>query len=89
MNKIILIFYVAVGNMSESNIPEYLNKTADALSESHSENGILAYYIPVRDEKHSRVECINPVHCTQDEYKKILRHLNDSQRKVMNFINGV
>lgn len=81
MDKLILVYYVNVGNLDKSEVPEFMGKFIKYVKDDN----IIQYHIPVRGEK-SRIECINPKLINKDEFKKVQEILDSCKLKVENFL---
>jgi len=76
--KLILIHYIDVGNISYKDVEGHLLKIRDQMSSPKDEH--ISYFIPVRDSD-SRVECINPKLVDKDEYKIHLKRLKKAEKR--------
>lgn len=65
-DKLFLVLYLNVGNINIVDVPAYVENTAKALKMDES---VMTLIVPVREE--SRVECINPVLLTDEQYKDV------------------
>ena len=77
MEKLILVHYVNVGNMSMSDWAVYKQSMMDALPK---DDGIINYIIPIRGE--TKVECLNPRLVSEEEYAKAAEVLKRNQKIV-------
>lgn len=77
MNKnkrLILVFYIDVSRIDRSDIPIFMDEVATNLSKK--DDGTDKYFIPIY-EGDSRVECINPVMVSEEEYVKVRQKLDE------------
>ena len=77
MKKIILIHYLNVGNMAMADYAVYKDNYFKALPKS---DDVINYIVPIRGE--TKVECVNPVLLTDDEYAKAKIVLERNQKVV-------
>jgi hypothetical protein len=80
MDKLILVFYIDVGNLASEDIPDYMKN----ISKNMVDENIINYIIPVRTE--TRVECLNPKLVSLEDYtkaKKILEYNQDIVNKII------
>lgn len=80
-NKIILAFYVGVGNIPAENVAEVLKKAKEAVGETR---GFVKFFIATREE--TRVECVYPKFITDSEVaqemnKKVIKLLSELEAK--------
>jgi len=80
MNKPILVCYVDVRGMSKREIFEHISNTSAHLSNRNN----TMYFVPVNE--NNRIECINPVLITGEEYKHVQEILDESQNKLNEFL---
>ena len=73
-NRLILVFYIDVSRICDTDVPAYINEVSTALSKS--DDGTDKYFIPVYKGE-SRVECLNPVMLNEDEYTEVKRKLDE------------
>lgn len=73
-NRLILVFYIDVSRVYEHDVPAYINEVATALNKN--DDGTDKYFIPVY-EGGSRLECINPVMISEEEYAEVKRKINE------------
>ena len=85
-DKLILIHYIDVGNISYKDVEEHLLKIRDQMSPPKDEH--ISYFIPVRDSD-SRVECINPKLVDKDEYKIHLKRLKKAEKEFYKVIESM
>lgn len=76
--RLILVFYIDVSRIYEGDVPEYMNDVATSLSKN--DDGTDKYFIPIY-EGGSRLECINPVMVSEEEYADVKRKLDEIDKK--------
>jgi hypothetical protein len=87
MDKIILVFYIYVGDLSEGRIEElFSDLKSNYYGEWESDNTI-AYWIPIR-EGDTRVECINPRLVGPEEYEKVKSEIERAKVVLGEFTNN-
>ena len=81
-DKKIVVFYVSVSNMDDSDIPEYMHKLSERLTPRTVLGEII--FIPVQGYD-TRVECINPKYITDSdlirENEKLMVELKHEMQK--------
>lgn len=84
-DKLILVHYIGIGNMDNSDVPEYIQHIVKALQPKvGNEEEVLSYYIPTREE--SRIECINPKLLTVEDFKETNDRLYKAQRDMFELL---
>jgi len=77
--KLILCFYVGVGNMDQADVPQYIEEVKKSNAHLFTDNGIAAFLVPITG-PNSRIECVNPVLVTdqeaKDTFNEALKRLN-------------
>lgn len=87
MDKIILVFYIYVGDLSEIQVEELLDELkSNYFGEWESEN-TLAYWIPI-NEGDTRVECINPKLVGPQEYEKVNQEIERAKDSLNKFVQN-
>ncbi len=85
MDKLILVFYIDVGNISPSEVAEYIEGIRDNTRVGDI-NEVVQFYIPVRDQE-TRVECINPKFVTDEDmikkFEKQIKGVNSKCEQIM------
>jgi len=76
-DKVIMIFYINIGNVSDVDVKPYVEKTKNALSSNHLFEDVVEYFIPVRDHE-SKLEIIVPGQDIQNE-EAVLEKLENIQ----------
>ena len=69
-DKLILVFYVDVRDAAD--VPERLNDVSSSMYNSFGE-GVISVYIPHYGD--SRLECINPVLLSENEYEDVRKRI--------------
>ena len=83
-DKLFLVLYLNVGNIHIVDVPAYVENTAKALKMDES---VMTLIVPVREE--SRVECINPVLLTDEQYKDVEEKIEKFKKEVEEAINAL
>lgn len=78
MEKIILVHYIGVGNLSVKEVEQSLHKITTELLPK--DDCVINYVIPTREE--TRVECLNPKLVSEEDYKQAKELLDRNQRIV-------
>lgn len=86
MNKIILVFYINVGNRSTFSAREHLRSVRDNMLKD--DPNIIQYILPTRDSI-DRIECVNPVLLKGDEYEVVRTKLEEMNKQLKKFLNDV
>lgn len=76
--NLILVFYIEVGDMEVEDIPNHMARIADMAKKA----GGTQYFIPTRNQPHSRIECINPTLATPDEKAKITKLIDELGKSI-------
>lgn len=77
-DKLFIIIYVDVRNVNRVDVSEYLRPIANATVFDES---VIRLIIPTRDSE-TRVECINPVLLTEEQYGETKKRIEDLAEKV-------
>lgn len=73
-NRLILVFYIDVSRIYEGDVPACINEIATSLSKN--DDGTDKYFIPIY-KGDSRLECINPVMISEEEYADVKRKIDE------------
>lgn len=87
MEKIILVYYVYVGDMSPNEVEDFINQLNNGLSSIESQNNILSFIVPTKTEN-TKIECINPKLVSDEDYKHAKKVLSNCKKKMNNFIKS-
>lgn len=68
---LILVFYVEIGDMEAPDIQTHIQTWIDMVNRDEKQKDFIKYFIPTRNQPHSRIECINPTMISSDEHVKI------------------
>ena len=82
MDKIILVHYIGVGNLSTKEVEQHLHKITTELLPK--DDGVINYVIPTRGE--TRIECLNPKLVSEEDYKQAKELLDRNQKIVDDII---
>ena len=77
-DKLFLVIYADVSSIHPEDVPEYTTSIARVLNYDESIERII---VPIR-EGESRVECINPVLLTDEQYKEVEKKVKNLQQEV-------
>jgi len=77
-DKLFLVCYLNIGNISAKDVNEYLFTFAKSLTYDESIERII---IPTRKGE-SRIECINPVLLTDEQYKEVEEKVKNLEQEV-------
>lgn len=101
LNRTILVFYIDIGNLEQSDVAKYIERVQNTCSlksnnkiSKEEYDSVLEYFVPVRgDGKGTRIECINmPVFITNEEekYKALLKieKIDNKLDKITSQINA-
>lgn len=79
---LILVYYIAVGHLDQSDIHKYMQNIQESMKEGRGKDlNLLEYYIPIRTGE-TRIECINPVMVSEEEYAKVRATLERVEKAV-------
>jgi hypothetical protein len=84
MDKIILVHYINIDGVPNSNLGEMMELIKESLAKDAD---IISYIVPVRDEP-TRIECVNPKLLKDDDnaWDNVKRILDRNQKAVDKFI---
>jgi hypothetical protein len=84
MDKIILVHYINIDGVPNSNLGEMMGLVKESLAKDAD---IISYIVPVRDEP-TRIECVNPklLKENDDAWDNVKRILDRNQKAVDKFI---
>ena len=77
-DKIFIVAYIDVRRINESDIVPYIEATASAIK---FDDSVVRLLIPTRDSE-TRIECINPVLLTEEQYKDVEEKINALKQEV-------
>jgi len=67
-DKLFLVIYIGVKNMSDTDIADYVRAFENVWSPDES---VQIIFIPTVESNTTRVECINPVLLDEEKYKEV------------------
>lgn len=67
-DKIILAYYIEVGNLDNDDVGEFISN----ISESLSDENMIQYFIPIRGDEKSRIECVYPKYILKEDLEEDL-----------------
>jgi len=82
MEKIILVLYLNVGNLSPKDVDDFVHTTIDRIKN----DDVITYVMPVRDQP-TKIEILNPRLVSEYEYKTAAEILERYQKEVGRIIN--
>jgi hypothetical protein len=82
MNKIILVHYINVGNVSPQRVSELLYDVSKSLA---GQDDVLHYVYPITQGE-TRVDCINPKLVTGEEYKYVKEVLSFNESLIKTIV---
>lgn len=87
MDKIILVHYINIDGIPNSNLAEMMELVKESLAKDAD---IISYIVPVKEEP-TRIECVNPKLLKDDDnaWDNVKRILDRNQKAVDKFIKGV
>ena len=84
-DKIILVHYVNVDTLKETNSNKSPYDGMKIYYEMLDNNNYTNFIIPVNGE--TRIDCINPKYVKEDEYKLIMEKINNLELKLNDFLD--
>ena len=86
MEKIILIHYINIGNIDDTDVQRLMEDVANKLQPKPEDN-IISYLIPIR-EGETRVECVNPKLVSEEDFSQAKEVLDRNQKIVNDIIKN-
>lgn len=77
-DKLFLVCYLNIGSIPAEDVSEYLHNFAEVFTYDES---IVKIIVPTR-EGESRVECINPVLLTDEQYEEVEEKVKNLEQEV-------
>ena len=77
-DKLFLVCYLNIGSVPNEDVSEYLHSFTEAFTYDESIERIV---IPIRKGE-SRIECINPVLLTDEQYKEVEKKVKNLEQEV-------
>ena len=71
-DKLFIVVYVDVRHIAESDIVAYIQSVTNIMK---FDDSVVRLFIPTRDSE-TRIECINPVLLTEEQYKDVEEKIN-------------
>ena len=83
-NKIIFIYYINVGNLSNVRAQSHMNDMMNMMSITNDYSDVIEYFIPVVDQE-TKIEMLNPsLNCNNtEEIVKKLEELNETYKMLV------
>lgn len=86
MDTVILVFYVGVKGLTDSQVYRHMSDIQDAIRVKPME-GCKVLVLPTAETNEVRVECINPKLVTEEEFKKASALIEKSEKAISDFMN--
>lgn len=80
-DKLILVFYIGVEGICDSDVPAYMSEVADYITRGKDESAEF-YFIPDPESRTTRVECINPQFLTEERVKEMEEKSNELMKRL-------
>ena len=77
-DKLFLVIYLNIADIPSQDVVEYINKVAEV---TKFDDSVQRLIVPVRGEE-TKIECINPVLLTEDQYKDVEDKINTLKQVV-------
>jgi hypothetical protein len=77
-DKLFLVICLNIANIPSQDVVEYINKVAEV---TKFDDSVQRLIVPVRGEE-TKIECINPVLLTEDQYKDVEDKINTLKQVV-------
>jgi hypothetical protein len=77
-DKLFLVIYLNIASIPSQDVVEYINKVTEVIK---FDDSVLRLIVPVRGEE-TKIECINPVLLTEDQYKDVEDKINTLKQVV-------
>ena len=71
-DKLFLVIYLNIASIPSADVVEYISKVAEV---TKFDDSVQRLIVPVRGEE-TKIECINPVLLTEDQYKDVEEKIN-------------
>ena len=78
MEKIILVHYIDTTGMGNEQISNNFKRYGEVLSDGNKDGLLINFILPTTNGGH-RIECINPKLISGDEYKNVLKVLEETK----------
>ena len=77
-DKLFLVIYLNIADIPSQDVVEYINKVTKVIK---FDDSVLQLIVPVSGEE-TKIECINPVLLTEDQYKDVEDKINTLKQVV-------
>jgi hypothetical protein len=77
-DKLFLVIYLNIASIPSQDVVEYINKVTEVIK---FDDSVLRLIVPVRGEE-TKIECINPVLLTEEQYKDVEEKINTLKQVV-------
>ncbi len=86
-DKIILVHYIGVADLSDAHIREYVNEIIKNVGHEDDES-VEEFFVPIVESRDTRIECINPVVVSEEKYAEVEKRLVELQEKMTEAIEN-
>jgi hypothetical protein len=86
-DKLVLVFYIGVGDLNTKEIEQYINKLI-SFTNKNKEERETRFFIPVIKTREIRIECLNPKLVNKKEYQTTLKKLQQVQKDFDEFMDS-
>lgn len=84
-DKLVLVFYINIGNLDISDVEEYINRIKKIVV---GDDTRINFFIPIRDGE-TRVECINPKLVHKEIFVEQVKNLVEAQATLLETIREI
>ena len=77
-DKLFLVIYLNIASIPSQDVVEYINKVTKVIK---FDDSVLQLIVPVSGEE-TKIECINPVLLTEEQYKDVEEKINILKQEV-------
>lgn len=77
-DKLFLVIYLNIASIPSADVVEYIKKVTEVIK---FDDSVLRLIVPVRGEE-TKIECINPVLLTEEQYKDAEEKINTLKQVV-------
>lgn len=77
-DKLFLVIYLNIASIPSADVVEYISKAAEV---TNFDDSVQRLIVPVRGEE-TKIECINPVLLTEEQYKDVEEKINTLKQVV-------
>lgn len=77
-DKLFLVIYLNIASIPSADVVEYISKVAEV---TNFDDSVQRLIVPVRGEE-TKIECINPMLLTEEQYKDVEEKINTLKQVV-------